>query len=283
MSLIEFLVFGCGIRVECMDTRAELLLRSVYGSFRQSIADARIHYRITRQQASGGLLIARQGVCPMVARDDYEFLFVFEKDMIIETQKLRPDLYFVHSAILELHGHALALVAPSGYGKSTTTWALLHHGLRYVSDELAPIELTTMRVHPFPHALCLKSIPSNDYPPPQESIHTMCTAHIPTNRLPAPTMLDMVSLDAIFFLRFDAQIAAPVLKPMAKADAVVRLFTNALNPLAHTGDGLDAAIKIVSRVRCFELLSSQLPETCELIKSTFVAAVSTPKNRTRSF
>lgn len=72
----------------------------------------------------------------------------------------------------------------------------------------------------------------------------------------------------------------PMLKPIAKADSVVRLFTNALNPLAHTGHGLDAAIEIVSRVHCFELLSSQLPETCELITSTFVAALSTSKNRT---
>lgn len=182
-----------------MDTRAEFLLRSVYGPFRRSIEDARIHYRITRQQASGELLIARQGVCPMVARDDYEFLFLFEKEMTSETQKLRPDLYFVHSAILELHGHALALVAPSRYGKSTTTWALLHHGLSYASDELAPIELTTMQVHPFPHALCLKSMPSNDYALPRESIYTTCTAHIPANQLPAPTMLDMMPLDAIFF------------------------------------------------------------------------------------
>jgi hypothetical protein len=283
MSIIEFVILGCGIRVECMDSRAELLLLSVYGSFRQSAADARIHYRITRQQASGRLLIARQGACPMVARDDYEFLYVFEKDMIIEIQKLRADLYFVHSAIVELHGHALALVAPSGYGKSTTTWALLHHGFRYASDELAPIELTSMQVHPFPHALCLKSIPSIDYPLPQKAIYTTRTVHIPTNHLPTSTVLDMMSLDAVFFVRFDTEIAAPVLKPIAKADAVVRLFTNALNPLAHRGDGLDAAIEIVSRVRSFELLSSELAETCELIKSTFAPAVSTQKNRSRSF
>ena len=30
------------------------------------------------------------------------------------------------------------------------TWALSHHGFRYLSDELAPIDPGTLRVHPFP-------------------------------------------------------------------------------------------------------------------------------------
>ena len=274
MNIIELSVFDCDIRVECLDRQAESLLNSNYGWFKQPVEDAHITYRITREDPAGGRRIARNGACPELARDDADFLYMFEKDMTIETQKLRSDLYFVHAAVLELDGCALALVAPSGYGKSTTAWGLLHHGFKYLSDELAPVHLTAMQVHPFPHALCLKTVPPNEYLLPEETIFTTRTAHVPTQFLPCQTTMDSLPLEAIFFVRFIGEISEPVLKPIGKAEAAVRLFTNALNPLAHTGDGLDGAIEIASRTRCFELHYSNLKTTCELIKSTVLSILS---------
>jgi hypothetical protein len=77
-----------------------------------------------------------------------------------------------------------------------------------------------------------------------------------------------------FFLQFNGKISQPVLNPVRKAEATARLFTNALNPRSHPGEGLDAAIEIVSRAHCFELLSSKLQLTCELIKATFLKNIS---------
>jgi hypothetical protein len=271
MNIIELSVFDCGIRVECSDPQAQSLLNSNYEWFKQPIEEAQITYRITRRAAGEGRLIARDGTCPELARDDGDFLYRFEKDMTIETQKLRTDLYFLHAAVLEMGGRALALVAPSGNGKSITTWGLLHHGFQYLSDELAPVDLTTMQVHPFPHALCLKTVPPNEYPLPRETIFTTRTVHVPAQFLPCQTTVNSILLEAIFFVRFVGEAAEPVLKPMGKGEAAARLFTNALNPLVHSGEGLDGAIEIASRTRCFELLSSNLTPTCDLIRSTFLA------------
>jgi hypothetical protein len=274
MDVLDFSVFDCDIRVESLDRPAASLLTSNYGWFKKAFEKPQITYRITRRGPGEERLIARNGADPELARDDGEFLYMFEKDMTIETQKLRADLYFVHAAVLELDRHALALVAPSGYGKSTTTWGLLHHGFRYLSDELAPVHLTDMEVHPFPHALCLKTLPPNEYPLPEETIFTARTAHVPAQFLPGETQSETVPLQAIFFVRFGGEISEPVLKPIGKAAAAARLFTNALNPLAHTGEGLDGAIEIVSNTHCFELVSSNLTSTCELIKSTFLSSLS---------
>jgi hypothetical protein len=274
LSSIELSILGCGIQIVCADQQAASLLNHSYGWFKQPVDVAQITYRITREEVSEEFSIARNGARPEFARDDGDFLYLFEKDMIIETQKRRSDLYFVHSAVVELDGHALALVAPSGHGKSTTTWGLLHHGLGYLSDELAPIDLTTMRVHPFPHALCLKAAPPDGYPLPKKTIYTSCTAHVPSECLRCEATTDGMPLEAIFFLRFIGETSEPVVQPLGKTEATVRLFANALNPLAHPADGLDGAIEIVSKVRCFELLSSSLRPTCELIKSTFLPAFS---------
>ena len=274
MDVLELSVFDCDIRIESLDRPSASLLNINYGWFKKEVERPQITYRITRRGLGEERLIARDGAAPEMARDDGEFLYMFEKDMTIETQKLRPDLYFIHAAVLELDGQALALVAPSGYGKSTTTWGLLHHGFKYLSDELAPVHLTAMQVHSFPHALCLKRLPPNEYPLPEETIFTTRTAHVPTQFLPCETLSETVPLRAIFFVRFVDEISDPVLKPMAKGEAAARLFTNALNPLAHSGEGLDGAIEIVSNTCCFELLSSNLTSTCELIKSTFLSSLS---------
>jgi hypothetical protein len=273
MDVLDLSVFNCDIRVESLDRPAASLLNSNYGWFKQAIEKPQITYRITRPGTGEERLIARNGADPELARDDGEFLYMFEKDMTIETQKLRCDLYFVHAAVVELNGHSLALVAPSGYGKSTTTWGLLHHGFKYLSDELAPVHLTAMEVHPFPHALCLKRLPPNEYSLPEETIFTTRTAHVPAQCLPCETLSEPVPLQAIFFVRFVGEISEPVLTPMAKGEAAARLFTNALNPLAHSGEGLDGAIEIVSNTQCFELLSSNLTSTCVLIKSTFLSSL----------
>ena len=274
MDVLELSVFDCDIRVESLDRPATSLLNSNYGWFKQTFEKPQITYRITRPGTGEERLIVRNGADPELARDDGEFLYMFEKDMTIETQKLRVDLYFIHAAVLELDGRALALVAPSGYGKSTTTWGLLHHGFKYLSDELAPVHLTAMQVHPFPHALCLKTLPPKEYPLPEETIFTARTAHVPAQFLPCETLSETVPLQATFFVRFVGEISEPVLKPMAKGEAAARLFTNALNPLSHSGEGLDGAIEIVSKTHCVELLSSNLTSTCELIKSTFLSSLS---------
>jgi len=45
--------------------------------------------------------------------------------LTIELQKLRSDLYFLHAAVLGFKGKACLLVAPSGGGKSLTTWGVI--------------------------------------------------------------------------------------------------------------------------------------------------------------
>ena len=56
--------------------------------------------------------------------------YMLEKDMAVELQKRRSELLFLHSAAVERGNEACLLAAEAGSGKSTTTWALLHHGFR---------------------------------------------------------------------------------------------------------------------------------------------------------
>ena len=265
---LSLTVLGRNVRVRCEDAEAWALLVANYAQMQGELKTADLSYTVRREKASSAFVIRRNGQEPLIASDDSEFLFLFEKDMTIELQELRPDLYFIHAAVVEFTGKALMLVGASGCGKSMTTWALLHHGFRYLSDELGPVDLKTFKVYPYPHALCLKAEPPGSYLLPEKTLYTSRTLYVPVEDLPSGVVKGPIPLAAIFFLCYRPEGSAPTVQPISKAAAGVHLLANALNPLAHPGDGLDGAIEIAARDACFELLTADLPRTCTLVKAT---------------
>ncbi len=190
-----------------------------------------------------------------------------EVDSTIAVQRIRKDLYFLHAAVAEVDGKAYLLVAKSGGGKSTTLWGLLHHGWRYLSDELAPIDLATMRVHAYPRALSLKRHPPA-YPLPQadtgdasdasRSDRAICPACRNWSRV-----LWRPPISCII-------VQMPTRRPCersAAGEAGARLYANSLNQLAHANAGLDAAVQIAKSIPSFTLESADLAETCALVAS----------------
>ena len=195
-------------------------------------------------------------------------LQIFEKDMTIEIQKIRSDLLFIHSAALEYQEKGLLLVAPSGTGKSTTAWGLINTGFNYLSDELAPIDLNSMMVHPYPHAICLKSRPPM-FELPDSCLFTSQTIHVHGEMLTESIKHNPVLLKAIIFLEYHPTISEPEISKISRAEAAAKLYANSLNILAHSNYdyGMDAAIKIATAIQSYRLFSNQLDKTCNKIKS----------------
>jgi len=257
-----------GIEVEIVaDSESVKMLLGNYSFFSTHGRNPVLKYGVTRN-GEGGFEILRSTGSALQASDDGDFLFQMEKEITIEIQKHRSDLYFLHAAVLEYHGLGLMLVANSGGGKSTTTWALCHHGFRYLSDELAPTNLRTLEVLPYSHALSLKRHPPSPYRLPNDIIQTSRTLHIPVAALPGKCSGDPTRLGVLFFISYRPECDLPRAIPISRAEAATRLFGNALNPLAHPGEGLDGVLEIASRCSAFELVTNDLPQTCALVKQT---------------
>jgi hypothetical protein len=262
-------IFDINIQVRCEDTRTYRLLKINYGQMQADASTFDLEYRVGANKDASGLFILRTGASVIVASDEGQFLYLFEKDMTIELEKRRQDLYFLHGAALVAQERALLLVGPSGHGKSTLAWALSHSGFAYLSDELAPIDVSTLAVSPYPHALCLKDRPAPPYELPAEALYTTRTLHVPVHVLQGGVCAQRTRLSAIFFITYSPTAKKPVTNEITAAEATVRLYTNALNPLAHARDGLDAAAQIAGAVSCYKLLAADAASTCMLINSIF--------------
>ncbi len=185
--------------------------------------------------------------------------------IVMGLQHLRPDLYFLHAAVLSWRGRRFVIAGHSGHGKSTTVWGLLHHGGEFVSDELAPIDLRTGEVHPFPRALCLKRDPPPAYPLPHASFRIGRVVHVPTSVLPKPPASTLAKLSGLVFVHHDSRRERPQLRHLSAAESASRLYANALNALAHDARGLDAAVSLSTQWPAVALDSGDLRASCELL------------------
>jgi len=218
-------------------------------------------------------LLAAPGVENLDAQNPSELLWLVEKHLTVALQRARPDLLFLHSAAVEWDGRAFLMVAASGTGKSTMTWALLHHGFRYLSDELSPVDVAALRVHPYQHALCLKQRLPAPYLLPDDALDLGRTLHVLAQSLPTSIATHPRRLAGIFILERSGSSSRPRLQCVGRAEAAARVYSNALNPLAHENLGLDATLRIVEALPCFLVSLGDLVSTCALVRDTAVAAV----------
>jgi hypothetical protein len=244
-------------------------LRASYGHLEVAEGTPDLSYSVEAIDSSG-FRIRRQTRWIPVQRSD-DLLMHFDDDLVVQLQLLRPDLYFQHAAAVCLADKSFLFPAPRGHGKSTLAWALLQHGLDYSSDELGPIDPTDLTVAPFSRAICLKSDPPSPYEALAEALEGQRPLHVPVSRLARPPIARARPLAGVFFPRFDPSSEQPRIREIGNATAAARLYSNALNPLAHPGSGLDVAVDIATRVPCYELISSRLPTTCELVLQTMRA------------
>lgn len=252
-----FQYYSCSTRfdIRCADDEIAALIEAVFGGVKISPPTqgaARRVYSIDRL-ATGALRVASAGdVCEFDTADD--MLFHVDKSITIELQHCRPDLLFVHGAALACQDRVAILAAPSGIGKSTLASVALQRGLEYLSDELAPIDLRDLTVHPYPRSPYLKT-PSAPHTLADGALDHGGRRHVPltaaaTRREPAP-------LAALIFLRREP-CADRHLRPISRASAATRLMANTLNLLSHPAAGLDAAVAVSGAVESFELDATDL-------------------------
>lgn len=280
---LVFLILGQRVVVSCGDERIRRLIAANHAAslVPAGVGDVgAIEYRLDAEGPGGTFRLSTADAGTVTVPHLADLLFHFEKSLVVALQQRRSDLLFLHAAALERAGRAYLLVGESGHGKSTLTWALTHHGFRYLSDELSPIDLGTMSVGSYPRSLCLKQPPPRPYLLPETAVLDLgATLHVPVAELRAGAACGPCPLAAAVIVRYRQDLQEPLLRRIGSAEAAARLYVSTLNALAHPGQGLDAVLRVATGVPCYALESADLPRTCEFVaalEAGLTAAAASP-------
>jgi hypothetical protein len=262
-----------GLRASLCTPDAEIaaVLRDVFGAFAVDV-DGRGGLTLTafrREQgfavATGSDAVTDSGAATECATLS-DLAYAVDKNLVLEVQRHRPDLLFVHAAVLEHEGRAILLAGDSGSGKSTTALGLTRLGFRLMSDELAPIDPRALTVEAYPRALGLKRVPPGQtIPMPARTLER--TIHVPVTALGQVAVPPRSRLSRIFFVRHAPEARAPQLTPLSAAETAARLYVQCLNALAHPAAGLDAVADIAAGVPGYSFTTADLEASCRLVAS----------------
>jgi HprK-related kinase A len=183
----------------------------------------------------------------------------------------------VHSAVLEKNGQAVLLPAPPGSGKSTLCAALMLHGWRLLSDEMALLDPLTGLITPSPRPVSLKNrsidVIKNRAPGAVMGPIALDTLKGTVQHLQASVpSLAMSAIPAkpaaVVFPRYKAQAQLSA-TPRSKASTLVELGNNSFNIHVHGRSGFDALVQLVDGARCFDFEYSQLDEALPWFDALF--------------
>jgi hypothetical protein len=271
---------GCVFVLRCADDEPAALIKSVFSGLvlqPSQFLEPTGQYQI-EQNAPAGSFRVSNGVDSVSLEDTDSLLFYLDKEITLALQRARPDLFFLHAAALAWNNGVIVVAGVSGVGKSTLTLMSLGQGLEYLSDELAPIDLRQLTVEPYPHALCLKSPPSDCSLPPG-TLRCGGRFHVPIEMLPSPTHREPLPLSAFIFLQRDEERFHGI-RSITRATGVARLMAQALNSLAHPDAGLDAAIELSQAIPCFELDAFDLRAGSQAMKTLLQGGLCTSSTGT---
>jgi hypothetical protein len=265
MNAFDFELVGTRVRIQCSDRPTFDLLWSAYGHLASDGDSPDLIYTVGESEP-GVFRIQKEGRRAQEPAETISgrgwLLALLDDDLVVSLQHLHPELYFLHAAVLTRNELAFLFPAPAGSGKSTLAWALLKHGFEYVSDELAPLALESLKVVPFPRPLCLKQEPPSGYEITTPTLTTERAIHISASDLPVAPTSKGLPVGGIFFPRYHPEHAESVPQRVSTARATTRIYVNCLNALAHPASGLAAAESLATRLPCFELATANLDEAC---------------------
>jgi hypothetical protein len=78
---------------------------------------------------------------------------LYQRFLLVLMSNIRSHAVLHAAALVLPQGGALLLAAPSGHGKSSQTLELVRRGLKFLSDDYAPLDLERREIHPYPRAV----------------------------------------------------------------------------------------------------------------------------------
>ncbi|MBI4719434.1 MAG: hypothetical protein HY763_16685 [Planctomycetes bacterium] len=213
-------------------------------------------------QPIGGLR-ARNGVFPLV-----------EWGINLRVMETRDEYLQFHAASLSHHGRGFVFAGDSGCGKSTLAATLTARGWRYFCDEFALVDPRTLRLHPFPKAICIKT---GSYGLVRElgwRFARRCdyvkalkgrVGYLNPRAAGSGEIAQPTAIRGIVFPRYSPG-TSPALRRIPRSVAALRLFRQSFNHDRFPDSAVPIIVRLVEKAECFELDVGAPRETTRLLE-----------------
>jgi hypothetical protein len=259
--------------VECTDERLGRRVADVLAALRErgvgcdeDPAPTRVQRYTLRQDVPGAVDVWRGDEVLARRQRSGDALGWVVRDVNRSAAEVSGHHLLFHAAALDADGTGILVPGASGAGKSTLAAALTRAGFRYLTDELAALDLGSGRLLPYPKPITVKQgsfgvLADMDPGPEWEGEEWQVTVGGTTGRLVGPACAPGL----IVLPRYDA--AAPTaLTSRSDTEAFFSLALNAVNLLPHGAAGTAALGTLVARSECVTLTYSDLAAACDLVR-----------------
>ncbi len=178
-----------------------------------------------------------------------------------------------HAAVVERNDRAFIFPATTGSGKSTLCAALVGHGWRLLSDEMALLSLADGLIYPVPRPISLKNqsidIIRSRYPDMVigQRINDTVKGVLAHVRPPASSVAASsraASATQVIFPRYQAA-AQTQLEPISKARALLKMAENSFNYNILGTAGFNSLADLINHCDCYNFSYSCLDEALDLL------------------
>ena len=178
-----------------------------------------------------------------------QLLITLKYEVIMALIRARSDLLWFHAGAVANGGGVVLLPAQAGGGKSTLVTKLVAQGWQYLSDDVVPLDLKTVKVFPVPQTPRVREQIEEKLPPNKLFKLNKTDVEIVSERLCQQAM----PIQAIVFPTYDVDVATE-LALVSPGNTVLELLRNCVNFTEHKHRAMDCLTNLVQQVPAAKLL-----------------------------
>ncbi len=284
---LSFRIGAIGVSVRSDLDEALEDFASLYHSFRREETGSSdlIHIEVRRAGRSlrGGRHYAVCGDGEEIGRScrREEVLPYIEWGINWRVIKRQGEFLQLHAATLVRNGQGAIFAAASGSGKSTLAAGLLARGWKYLSDEFALLDPGTLRLHPFPKAVCIKAgsfdvIDRLNLIPWRRRYYVKAfkgrVGYLSPHEVAPRPVAPPSPVRLIVFPKY-VEGAQPRLYPLTRAQAAIGLASSVLNRSAFGDRVTSILVDLVRGAECYGLECGAIEPTCDLVDALIQPAL----------
>jgi len=261
--------FNHPIAIEAESPELGRQIAALYGEFEQDPARLpQCGFFLKGPGGGGQHEILRNRQCESRHAEERSALMALEESVMQEVMRQAPEMAFIHAAVLARGGRAVLFPGRSGAGKSTLALALAKRNWTYLSDEIAPVEMQDLRVHPFPRGIKLRPEGVGLFPFLRDQA-SLAGGQRQYLRLRESSLTLAASPHEVSCLIFPEYRPGtrPRLTPLGKGMAASLLARCCLSFNWNNGETLYFLERLVKRADCFRLEVGEIGESCALVEN----------------